>query len=534
MFFKRIIFILLWNVLGFVFINSFYFYQHRNSHQELFDQVDEITLHSESNHKFMIKLQNIFLMNKDVKIISIANDKQQFEGSIYDSDRISKEEYKNFMNIYKKNLNRAPEYMQSFLGSNSNFIKYKNVLGKEIIFWGVKKASIKDTIDFFFQKGWKNQFLFISFYILSGVLISLFAFRNRKKKNACTQDELIKLKENDKSPQEETLKSNQYESENITDQLDMKNILLFFEEKEDIYSRKYSMFENQIKFFMNKIYHQFNFSKIGFFLWMDEKWQPYILKQGKIFISYSNTAIQIPLILEGLTTKDSSMLVSTDLSEIAVSVKSQKEMVGAFYIEPRKNDKIPESTQIKLQKEIGNVAKSLVLQISFERASIDNETYFYTSPYFQMILDEKIRSGREFASLALEISNIHEISPKTLQIWSRSVVTNMRKFIEENFISPEAENIHYLITRIANDKFIITFDMDQIQLFHLRTFLDDLIEFSKYSENLPIDVHGCIIPPSDLIKNAHIYLQQIDHYLRYSEGRQELKRGKWTLSSTKK
>ena len=505
-----ILFILTWLIVGGGLLFIFFLVNKKKIHTSLSMGINNIAIHSQSDSEFITKISKLFTELPNLFVILTVNENNKLIGSIYESNRISVEKYNNILSRFKDDNNTwAPVSAKSALHNEFYVMIYHTTDSKKVY---LVYSQLQNDIYYFV----KQHITSILIYCLLGIVL-LFSYTNRSTNlETVTSLDLKNIepapfikKEIIKDFKEQELSQPAKETERTTESS------FLISDSSSSYINQTLIFDDQVKSLVNDLYYQFHCKSICFYIIANNEWRPFIYKVGKLLIKDSLANNTIPRGIEMIDMNAPEMMVDPDNLEMVIPAQTKQEIIGAFHIVFNTYSSFTEEVQLEIQHAIEIMSKNLVLQYSFEKSIIDDETQFYTYPYLCTLLNEKIRNQSQMDSVAIEIKNFKELSLQSLYLWTRTIDKVVQDFIVRTFRLVDSKN-HYLIARRAQDQFIILLETPKrLSIEQFKALLEILQEQSLQCSSSKIEVNCAIINPAK-VDSIEAYIRYIHHSLRQS------------------
>ena len=496
-------FIIIWIIVGILLLFIYFIFNNKQLYRSIGKNIEELTFQIRSDDELINKLSNLFVELPNLYVVLTLDSNNTLLGSIYESNRISALAYQDILQYFKYNDNTWKN-PRSSLYNNSYIMIYTTESKKKIFLFYSKNQE--DPIYFA-----KQHRISIIIYFVIGFLIAL----SSKKEPPSPEEEVaksIELKTNPSSYKQKIMNSTEEKSlteeGNIYDDAyDLVN------NSNTSYINQILIFDDQIKSLMNDIYYQYYCKQICFYTIENNKWKPLIYKIGKLIIKDSLSKQTIPQIILRTDPNQPEAIVDPNNFQMSVPAQTKSELIGTFHIIFEDRITLTEKIQVEVKQAIEAMSKNLILQYSFEKSTIDDETQFYTYPYLCTLLNEKIKNNKKIISVALEINHINSISLQSLYLWTRAIDKCVQDFLERALKIHDATS-SYLIGRRSQNQFIILLEASASLITdQLPTLLKMAEERSKNCASVPIAVHGAIINP-EKVDNVESYIRYIHHSLR--------------------
>ena len=434
-----------------------------------------------------------FKGNPSIHAILISNIHQtQIYGSIYNQYSINQNMYKNIItSFYSSSL--SSEFINQF-----NVIGYKMImLDRSILFLCSNRNILQGQL--FSVQNIGILFLFAIYIIIGYFLIfshKLDYKRNLPVDNTVRQKLVTPI--STKNTQNIMLSQDSLESICINQLVSLYNL------------------EGQIKFVINLITRKLPCDKVSFFTWEDIQWKHYIEKIGNLTIQGSTNQM-IPVCVQEFNPYKKDLFLSKEEYSGVVLLKKNDVIIGSLYVQLKGKNTFTKSMIAKLEHIASTVSTHLVQQKLFDQATIDQDTQFYTYPYFHIILSEKLKSQTHFTALAIHIHNIHLSSKRNIKNWAYQLHKNLYATFRLNNKTHDQDQIQYSIYRIAIDKFILLFNLKGIEAEHIMSFFKEMIKVSvEHKKNKgvsPMVISGDLVNPRKL-DDLQTYMERVDRYFQ--------------------
>ncbi len=502
---QKLFFGILWFFFGIFILFCLGFSDKSFLKQPLLREIDKLSMATTSNKEFIKNLPNIFDRDYDLRVIILENEKGQISGGMYNSIRINKNEYSKILERYRKAISQ-----KEIIIDGKNMIIYDTLFQEKVYLHFSKLIGFSSFVSFIINSSFIS-WLFGIIYLGLGFLISRFLFDSLKviKKQSHTNIGKIERDNLEQNLKQDNLKISTHQNKNFL----KKDFSTYIKKT---YLRDLQIFESQIKWMVNQIYKIINCPKISFFLFENKAWKPYIQKYGQLFIK-GNFSILTNIDLA----KKQANIIHKDMTSIMITFGSKKEILGLFVLEFINHYTLALWEEESLLQLISSSASSLLMQKKFEESTIDEETSFYTFPYFSIQLNNKITNKIPLATLAFEILNFDKMTSNTLKVWGREVTCKIQLELNKVFL----ENHQSLIARIKQNRFVLIVETDIENLYFLSNILKEIEKFSYYLGKKPIQICSCVIPNMYEIKNIESYLRILEQFMLTARHSKEKKIG---------
>ena len=493
---QRLYFLLFWFAGGIFLLFYIQFTDPAFFKRSIIQMINELSLSSRSADDFMDKLSNIFKEDKDLQLILIHNNKGKLIGSIYGSNRISKEKYTGVVEHYGR-----ARYIGKTRGQK-NQIKFMTLFEENIVLHFRTLFSLSSFFTFlrFLDHG---GLIWALVFVAVGGYLSYIVFE--------THEDLHYLyREQEKHSNERDSKTSRQKWEALKIPLKIENtgsytvdlhpLVFKTQEIEFFHVNKNHLFEEQLRSLLERVSQRCLCEKITFYLWDDNGWQPYLQKQGKLFVK-GKAIGNVPSDVRDLS--ETNDRVVTSPGSMAIAVQRKKELIAAFYFEFKKDRAPSRQDKNNIYEFINRSIYSLMSQRDFEQNTIDKETSFYTSPYFYTTLDEKISAGKPFITLIFDIQNIDRTTSSSLQTWTRFLLDQLQHLVHQE------ESIKHIpqIYRVQPGRFIMFFSYFDGSYNNLTQFA---LNLEGRSEHLKMQVFSSLVPCSAKIRSSEVYLKIVE------------------------
>jgi len=424
------------------------------------------------------------ILNKSLHLAAIIvySDTFTISGRFYEPKRISRSLVENY----------APQNSQLELTKNhfgSDFIQ-KNIILSEInrnVSIIIKKQiSIAELWNNLQHYGHQNAKPAITIYsILGFILLILVVLSFTAKASVLDKKNTLLF------GKKESFISSQVKNDPIIpNKVVKKNNIIQLEEKKDTGARL--LYENQLAIILKKIAKILPAKKISYFSWESEHFIPVYSRFGELFIRTDSS--EIPDILTELPSPKEwhKIMRSPDSKVIIIPVRKKNTLLGAFTLDFSNNilltDQEINRSLGKLEQLSDDFAKSLFIHRTYERAVVDEETGFYTYPYFYFALKERLLGKSKFSVLVFEVNNFDQNTPHALSKWSKEVKSLLPQKATRNDLS--AMHTHnmssHFVSRLDRNQFIVLFNMktDKDLAVESSLTMDEILSFCEKIENI--------------------------------------------------
>ncbi len=275
--------------------------------------------------------------------------------------------------------------------------------------------------------------------------------------------------------------------------------------------------ENQIHSLFARLNVLCPFSRAIYYVPGKGGWQALLQKRGNLTVR-GELLPPAPEILNDLAQRASwdHPICNATKDEAILPVRSKGELMGALYLTAANMLPFAEMSLHQAMQEVSLFAREFHIKRSFETAAVDEDTGFFTAPYFQISLKERLLSGRPFATAIFEIPAIDRVAPATLVRWARAV---------SHHVNPPGSEGNNAIARLDRTRIAIIFDFALTE--HERD-IEQALATSRELQNLTsqimgLKLYGAIVPRSGDLAGIELYLRRLENALMESKGRDDLR-----------
>ncbi|MDH5717365.1 MAG: hypothetical protein OEZ22_06975 [Spirochaetia bacterium] len=478
--------------LSIVVIGTLVFIKQNNPYDidALKNRVSEIVKEEENSDKILDKLSTVFDLEPALLALILTNNNDYVIGSMYESSRLSKGDYKDFVNNLK-NINQKSEW------KNYKCVKFKLVSEKNKIYLLVKKEGTFKNNFWDFIKKYSILKWGMASVVLTGAFLILMIIYNILNSSKLKEEKLEEYFIQDK-------KKREYQNFTKNDREVAATV-----EFDNSFKRFH---QNQLINFIELVQKKYSFQKISFYSRENDTWRSVIQKRGEIFVK--GESITIPAFLEeyGEPENWNAPIVLENGKEVYIPVIYKDILTGVFCFVFFDTNFSLSDTIDEIEKKVSGFAKTIFIQKIYEKAVSDEETGFYTYPYFYFLLKERIKADGFLSAIAFHLEDINDLKELlALKKWGRDILSLlMRNQLESAAVG-----------RINNNRFIALFDSKshidkQTFIYKLENIVKDMRKITEKSLTTDISLYGCVISEEVKIKNPEHFLSKINDALNYA------------------
>ncbi|MES0490634.1 MAG: hypothetical protein ABUK01_11610 [Leptospirales bacterium] len=469
--------------------------------------------------EFIDSLHAVFQRYYAVGAIFLFNEKDLLMGSLYQSERVSREHYRQLLSQQKEMLEKRIK--ETSIITLSEKLKVVLYFKRDIPF----DVVLKDFTNRKPEIKWAIIFYFFVIFVMATLFV---VFSDRRKKTgkpqekkekpkiilsmasnspansgravsgmavkAVTQAEAPKLVKNKSKPIFESTQEPIPES--ITQETDQS-----FPESESPF------FSEKVLSLMESLEKKYGATSVRYYFWDTSKFRPVVQKQGGILIRGEaveklpdsfNKYVENPIIE-----------VTQAGRQMAVPLVYRNALVGLLIVDSLHQMPITEVEKRQIADVCATFAQSIFLHRIYDAATVDADTDFYTYPYFYFYLQEKLKHKGTFLTFIFEIPDLNTITPQSLRVWAKDILFKL----EEEKVKPE------LAVRIDRKKFVFIFDTSThtaeggLNLSSVERIPGLIERFSSESLQIKLPLHGGFFLRPQKIDSVDTFLKRLEFIL---------------------